>query len=896
MGKQLTIALLSASVIAVTAGCAQNKQKTASSIQSPQWKQGYELPEPNNQGDKPLDEPKILPQTHYAAAQLLEAKGMIDDAITQYKKAIAVNHNYGEAYQALAILYAQTGRNDEAIQAMTKAVDICPSDPLARNNLGYLLMRHNRWAEAKRQLVQATKLQPYFARAHINLGMCLSKLGRFDEAYESFRTVLPQADAKYNLGLMFRGQQRYEEAAQTFREVLAANPEFAAAANQLADLQPYIAPDEDIQSEKSSPQFANEADDSGSDSNAYDQDAGGNDGKSPRQPGMSETSDNRKTGSNERTPDSNTSASARSGNSANSDDSCPADEFELQACMSYDIAWCEEEGQRQAGLGVMRQFNDNAGNSWQNSALRNFADRQNTMKAQNSRNPSMQNPNTVSPNKVNPKTMGNGPADTSRQFADGMDAESSQADWFAMSADFDYDNVACHEQLLADMLDETSINERQTAVALADDARTTSGMDRDYMDRDNMIWQETADGSGGVDGLAINDDCEGMSNPFDTFVEGGVTYDMPIADESTMGEFAYANDADASTLAAIIDQVNLIDHAGMLHSSRQTMAMNAIPESRGNSQGMVHGESHYTSGNKVSGFNGYAAIHHPAPQNAAVALRDSIAEMSMKEIEYRLVQVRDEIDCLDNDLATLYGPYRHNVSVSDLALDYVPGMDWTVITVSPMEQATYQALRNAKQSSGPEEVPVQRSRETMSMTVTDTQEDDESTDCDKGGPQGNAGKRPSVPFDNLLTLMGLVADGNSCWDVAKVQQFLTNSEFATEHASQPTHAERKHNRASTATHSTYGNRHGNAGKSDKQDTTDAPVHKASTRDNNDSNNESGLGGDDQRSQVEEDRHWIHRTSNRRRAESDDDAGRARRPRTARYRLGHRGPDRIIRPE
>ena len=47
--------------------------------------------------------PKILPDTHYAAGMLFERQGQIDKAILQYRKAVAVNHNFANAYHRLGL-------------------------------------------------------------------------------------------------------------------------------------------------------------------------------------------------------------------------------------------------------------------------------------------------------------------------------------------------------------------------------------------------------------------------------------------------------------------------------------------------------------------------------------------------------------------------------------------------------------------------------------------------------------------------------------------------------------------------------------------------------------------------------------------------------------------------
>ncbi|MGB0714315.1 MAG: tetratricopeptide repeat protein [Phycisphaerae bacterium] len=874
MGKQLTKTLLSASVIAVIAGCAQNNQKTASSIQSPQWKEGYELPTPSEQGNRSLTEPKILPKTHFAAGQLLEAKGMIDDAIVQYQKAIAVNHTYGEAYQALGILYAQIGRNNDAIESMTKAVSLCPTDALARNNLGYLMMRNGRWAEAKQHLVKATKIQPYFARAHVNLGMCLSKLGRFEEAYESFRTVLPKADAKYNLGLMYRGQQRYEEAAQAFRDVLRVNPQFVAAEDQLVSLQPFLAPP--VESEE---QIASEGDDEDFNNNAQSRSNMVEDrGQQNNQTTSSSTATPGKNKVSQRNRGGVSPVNNRRNRNVAVQNSCPEDEAALQACMSYDIEWCEDENLREASRGVMMPNEGVATDmNWPTSALRSFAQKQNTMKAK-------------------PSTSKRGNRMGMNDSASSEMMMASASDWHETYADFDYEVARCHELFLTDASPDdglfvpfinqmekiapvrSTMASRPVTSSPSTNAAGTTDM-TDSVVQAPVIENEVM--MYGVEGFEFLDGCGDEEFPHiqqgTAWAVGGVTFDDVAAMAGEMPSSELSSMADASTWAAVVDQVNLIDHADIMQTSRQTLAMRAISPSNTYVKTMAR-----PSKSVRNMTSGYASIHTPVAQNPTISLRESLASMTRQQIEARLVQVRDEIRCLDNDLATLYGPYRQNVSMSDLALDYVPGMDWTIVTMSPMEQATYQALHEVDFGSVPEEVPVPRGRETMSMTVTESKERKKSSECDAFDPQGTNIPLNQVQFDNLLTLIGLAADGNTCWDVETIQQYLSQEQSKATNTEDVNFA----NKAAKP--------NSNAGRVDDSNKFDnpAPDAKSSHRGGRQPNQSPGM-GDNYRSKIDEDRHWIHRTSTRRRSSPYDPS---RRLRTSRYRLGHRHPDQIIDPE
>jgi len=186
--------------------------------------------------------PKILPQTYYAAAQLLEKQGQVLPAIAQYRKAIAVNHEYVAAYDRLGVLLGKVGMYPEATETLRQAAKLAPDNASIHNNLGFQLVLNGEWSDAEREFDRAIELVPGFSRAHINRGVVMGKAGRYDEALSSFLAVLPEADAFYNLGIIYRTQEKYEQAAEAFHNTLAADPEFASARRQLDVIAEHLAP------------------------------------------------------------------------------------------------------------------------------------------------------------------------------------------------------------------------------------------------------------------------------------------------------------------------------------------------------------------------------------------------------------------------------------------------------------------------------------------------------------------------------------------------------------------------------------------------------------------------------------------------------------------------------
>src|SRR3990172_5047519 len=115
--------------------------------------------------------PKILPETHFAAGMLFERQGQFDKGIVQYRKAVALNHNYVVAFQRLGMVLSATGQHLEAAQTLQRALALRPDNAVLCNNLGFEWMLAQQWDHAERELRPAIELQPDLATAHINLGL-----------------------------------------------------------------------------------------------------------------------------------------------------------------------------------------------------------------------------------------------------------------------------------------------------------------------------------------------------------------------------------------------------------------------------------------------------------------------------------------------------------------------------------------------------------------------------------------------------------------------------------------------------------------------------------------------------------------------------------------------------
>lgn len=165
----------------------------------------------------------------YNKAEELVEKGKLAEAEAQYREAIRLKGDYGEAYTGLGILLMQKGRYDEADSFLAKAIYYNPSNPSAHYNRGILMSKMNRSKEAQDEFQAALKLKPDYPEAHVGYGALLYKQGLNETAELEFKEAIridPDcAEGHLYLGAVYDLTWRRQEA---IREITRARDLFKA--------------------------------------------------------------------------------------------------------------------------------------------------------------------------------------------------------------------------------------------------------------------------------------------------------------------------------------------------------------------------------------------------------------------------------------------------------------------------------------------------------------------------------------------------------------------------------------------------------------------------------------------------------------------------------------------
>jgi tetratricopeptide (TPR) repeat protein len=153
-------------------------------VRNPVWKNDYTVW--NNVLSK---EPESA-TAHENFGIALYKLGKINDAISHYRKSLAINPNLVSAHSNLGVAYRANNMLDQSIDEFKKALALNPNYIDALYNLGQIYMMKGWAALSIQEFTHIVKLNPNIDYAHYDLGIAYRYVGMLDKAVEHFDSAV----------------------------------------------------------------------------------------------------------------------------------------------------------------------------------------------------------------------------------------------------------------------------------------------------------------------------------------------------------------------------------------------------------------------------------------------------------------------------------------------------------------------------------------------------------------------------------------------------------------------------------------------------------------------------------------------------------------------------------
>jgi tetratricopeptide (TPR) repeat protein len=188
--------------------------------------------------DRPGKDPAIS-RAHNLTGNILCNQHKINEAITEYRKAIELDPLYANPHNGLGLTLSDQGATEKAIAEYRKAIELDPLYANPHNNLGNVLSAQGKTEEAITEYRKAIELDPLYANPHNNLGNVLTAQGKTEEAITAYRKAIEldplYANAHNALGNILSDHGKIEDAIAEYRKAIELDPLYAHAHHNLGN-------------------------------------------------------------------------------------------------------------------------------------------------------------------------------------------------------------------------------------------------------------------------------------------------------------------------------------------------------------------------------------------------------------------------------------------------------------------------------------------------------------------------------------------------------------------------------------------------------------------------------------------------------------------------------------
>ncbi|HYI97018.1 MAG TPA: tetratricopeptide repeat protein [Bryobacteraceae bacterium] len=158
-------------------------------------------------------------RAHQLKGQSLEAAGRNEEAIAEYRAALAKKPDLQTVHFAIGNILWRSGQLEEALPELKAELEISPNDPQAHYELGDILLIQGNLDAAIGHYLSCLRFAPETSEAHLALDRIYTSKGQTAEAMQHLRKAAAIAPndptPHYRLWLLYRKQGNTAEAAKS---------------------------------------------------------------------------------------------------------------------------------------------------------------------------------------------------------------------------------------------------------------------------------------------------------------------------------------------------------------------------------------------------------------------------------------------------------------------------------------------------------------------------------------------------------------------------------------------------------------------------------------------------------------------------------------------------------